>query len=234
MKIVLLPGLDGTGILFQPFIEALPDDVEILVISYPSNLKLNYDELVNYVMSQLPEDNFILVGESFSGPIAYQVALRIPENIKSVVFVATFLNNPRPFLLKLARFIPTRLMFTMPYFIIKSFLLGWNINRRMIGLFKQSIQKVSPDVLSFRLQEIARLRENNNASKIRSSYIQATNDKLVPKYCVNDFKKSFNNINVFEVKGPHFILQANPKACANIVANEIRLITNSTKIAKLD
>lgn len=221
MKIVLLPGLDGTGILFQPFIEALPDDIETLIISYPADLKLSYDDLVEYVISQLPEDNYILVGESFSGPIAYQLTLRIPENIKSVVFVATFLNNPRPFLLKLTRFIPTRLIFAMPNFLIKLFLLGWNINRRIIRLFKQSIQQVSPDVLSFRLQEIARLPENHNTSKIRASYIQAENDKLVPKNCVKAFKISFNNISIFEVKGPHFILQADPDACAEIVADEI-------------
>jgi hypothetical protein len=36
MKIVLLPGLDGTGILFKPFIEALPNGIDVLVISYPS------------------------------------------------------------------------------------------------------------------------------------------------------------------------------------------------------
>lgn len=234
MKIVLLPGLDGTGILFQPFVEALPDDVEVLVISYPSNLKLNYDELVNYVMGQLPADNFILVGESFSGPIAYQVALRIPKNVKSVIFVATFLDNPRPSLLNLSRLFPPGLIPAIPNFIIKLFLLGSNINRQIISLFRQSIKQVSPDVLSFRLQEITKLPNKHHSSKIRALYIQATNDKLVPKNCVNAFKKSFNNISIFEVKGPHFILQANPKACADIVANEMRLITNSPKIARLD
>lgn len=234
MKIVLLPGLDGTGILFQPFVEALPDDVEILVISYPSNLKLNYDELVNYVMNQLPEDNFILVGESFSGPIAYQLTLRIPENIKSVIFVATFIDNPRPFLLNLSRLFPPGLILVIPNFVIKLFLLGSNINKHIISLFKQSVKQVSPEVLSFRLQEIAKLPNKHHSSKIRALYIQATNDKLVPKNCVNAFKISFNNIRIFEVKGPHFILQANPKACADIVTNEIHLITNSTKTARLD
>jgi len=45
MKVVLLPGLDGTGILFKPFIDALPSEANIQVISYPSATKLSYQEL---------------------------------------------------------------------------------------------------------------------------------------------------------------------------------------------
>ena len=42
MKVVLLPGLDGTGILFKPFIEALPKNIETLVVSYPRTKKQKY------------------------------------------------------------------------------------------------------------------------------------------------------------------------------------------------
>ncbi len=45
MNLVLLPGLDGTGELFRPFIEILPKDINALVISYPGNIKLSYEEL---------------------------------------------------------------------------------------------------------------------------------------------------------------------------------------------
>jgi hypothetical protein len=65
MKIVLLPGLDGTGVLFKPFIEALPSEIDIQVISYPPSAKLNYQELTELVMSQLPKEQFILVGGVF-------------------------------------------------------------------------------------------------------------------------------------------------------------------------
>lgn len=81
MKVVLLPGLDGTGILFKPLTDVLSKDIDYLVISYPADRNLNYQELVEYVMGQLPKEDFILVGESFSGPIAYQIALRKPKTI---------------------------------------------------------------------------------------------------------------------------------------------------------
>ena len=228
MKIILLPGLDGTGILFKPLLDALPNNTDSLIIDYPTNEKLSYSELVNYVIDQLPNERFVLVGESFSGPIAYKIALLKPDKVASVIFVATFLSNPRKFLLKTASFLPISLLLSLPIptLMIKTLLLGRSANIEIINLFKQSLKQVPPHILSFRLQEIAKLTNKHQLCGIKSIYIQATEDRLVPNNCVKDFKAMFNNLKIFKVKGAHFIFQANPVACAEIVANEIRLITN--------
>lgn len=222
MKIVLLPGLDGTGDLFKPFIEALPNELDPLVISYPSNTKLSYQQLTELVISQLPAEKFILVGESFSGYIVHQVALRKPKNLKSVIFVAAFLESPRPFLLGLSSWLPRSLLLSMPIpsYVVETFLLGLEANKNMVDLLKKSIEKVSPNILSYRLKEIARLRNNHQSCEIKATYIQATDDKLVPKRCVESFINTFNNISVIQIEGPHFILQINPLACAEVVVIE--------------
>ncbi|RKZ53699.1 MAG: hypothetical protein DRR16_05245 [Candidatus Parabeggiatoa sp. nov. 3] len=227
MKLVLLPGLDGTGDLFKPFIEVLPDDIETLVVSYPPNLKLSYLELVKFVMEQLPNEDYILLGESFSGPVAYQIALLEPNGLKSVIFVATFLDNPSRLLLRIFNRLPASVIFALPIpdFLIKSLMLGSDANRWTIDLFKQSINKVVAGVLSFRLQEINKLHGTKTLCKTRAIYIQATDDKLVPKKCVDGFKKMFDGIVLFQVKGPHFILQTSPVACTEIVASEVHFIT---------
>lgn len=226
MKIILLPGLDGTGVLFKPFLDALPVNIDSLVIDYPANKKLNYQDLVNYVIDKLPNEKFILIGESFSGSIAYQIALLKPDNVVSVIFVATFLSNPHKLLLKTASFLPMKLLLSLPVptLIIKSLLLGYSADPKLINLFRSALKRVSPDVLLFRLQEIAKLTNANQLCDINSIYIQATNDKLVSEHCVKDFKRRFKNLRIFNVKGSHFILQANPVACADIVVKEIRLI----------
>ena len=156
MKVVLLPGLDGTGLLFKPFIEALPKNIETLVISYPENKKQNYSELVSFVITQLPEEDYILVGESFSGNIAYHIALSKPKHLKSIIFVASFLSSPRPLLLSLLNFLPSKILFFVPppKLIIKSFMLGASTKNNIIQLFLEALKQVSPDVLSFRLKEI--------------------------------------------------------------------------------
>ena len=222
MKIVFLPGLDGTGILFKPIIDVLPNEIDIQVISYPTNTKLSYQELIELVMSQLPKEKFILVGESFSGYIAYQVVLRKPKNLRSVVFVATFIESPRPFLLGLSSWLPKSRILSapIPTYIIKFFLFGSAVNKKMISLFKKAMKQVAPNVLSYRLEQIEKLSNSHQLSEIRATYIQATNDKLVPKRCVERFKKVFNNINISQIEGSHFILQTNPLACAEIIVNE--------------
>ena len=182
-------GLDWTGILFKPFLSALPIHTDSLIIDYPANEKLSYSELVNYVIDQLPNEKVVLVGESFSGPIAYQVALLKPDKVVSVIFVATFLNNPRNILLKLSSVLPVSFLLSLPIpdFIIKTFLLGRTANEKLISLFKQSIKQISPCILSFRLQEISKLNNNSQLCEVKSNYIQADNDRLVPNRCIKDF-----------------------------------------------
>ncbi len=225
MNLVLLPGLDGTGELFKPFIEVLPKDINALVISYPGNIKLSYEELVEFVLNQLPDNEFILVGESFSGYIAHQIALRRPKNIKAVIFVASFLENPRPLMLGFSGVFPRRYILSgfLPEIVIKMFLFGMNICDQTISLFRQSMNQVSPDILVFRLIEISKISGVLETCSLKATYIQASNDKLVPKICAAAFKKAYKDICVFEVQGPHFILQSNPVACLDVIINEYDL-----------
>ncbi len=221
MNLVMLPGLDGTGDLFKPFIEVLPEEINVFIISYPANIKQSYDELVELVLTQIPDDEFILLGESFSGYIAHQVVLRNPKNIKAVIFVASFLENPRPRLLGVSKYLPMQYLISenIPKLVIKLFLFGTGISNKIITLFRKSLKKVSPDVLSYRLQEITKITSDNKSCSINASYIQASNDKLVPKRCVDVFKRTYKNIRVFEINGSHFILQGNPLACLEVVIN---------------
>jgi pimeloyl-ACP methyl ester carboxylesterase len=225
MNLVLLPGLDGTGELFMPFIETLPKDINALVISYPGNIKLSYEELVEFVLNQLPDNEFILVGESFSGYIAHQIALRNPKNMKAVIFVASFLENPRPLMLGISGVFPRRYIFSgfLPEIVIKVFLFGMNVCDQIISLFRQSMKQVSPDVLVFRLIEISKISGVLQSCSLKATYIQASNDKLVPKKCADAFKKAYKDICVFEVHGPHFILQSNPVSCLDVIINEYDL-----------
>ena len=73
--IVLLPGLDGTGTLFRPLLAHLPSPLRPIVVAYPGNEKLGYDALRQRVMAALPtEEPFVILGESFSGPLALMAA----------------------------------------------------------------------------------------------------------------------------------------------------------------
>jgi pimeloyl-ACP methyl ester carboxylesterase len=218
MKLVLLPGLDGTGELFKPFIACLPSDYDARVISYPNKL-LSYEQLTEYIDKQLPKENFILIAESFSGYIAYQLALKERPNLCGIAFIASFLEPPRPYLLSLSKILPMKFLFSLPIpnIFIKRFLLGKNCSDESINTFKSTLKKVKPTVLKNRLKLISQIKVPLQPQTVQAVYIQANQDKLVPAACINAFKYLFHPLKVYKINGPHFLLQSNPKQCAKIL-----------------
>ena len=221
MKIVLLPGLDGTGKLFAPLIKELSNTALIETINYNSKKELSYKELTEYVLKKLPSEDFILVAESFSGYIAYQIALKKPKNLKHIIAVASFLKNPNPIMLNM---IFTKYIFLIPIptLIIKKLLLGELAKKDIIKLFKKTIKSVSINVLYYRLQEIKNLKLETNTIKIPTTYIQAQNDKLVKSYSLKIWQKVCIELNIYKIKGEHFILQSNPKECGDIITRIVK------------
>ena len=97
MKLILLPGLDGTGELFAPLVAHLGADIETRVVAYPPDGSQRYTDLLEYVRASLPVDEpFVLLGWSFSGPLALMIAAEHPENFRGVILCASFQSNPRP------------------------------------------------------------------------------------------------------------------------------------------
>jgi len=219
MKLILLPGLDGTGELFYP-LTSLLKNYDLQIITYPDNKKMSYAKLIMLVKNQLPkEEEYIIVAESFSGVIAYNIALEKPNNLKFIVFVATFIENPRPIL---SKFIPIGLLkflLSLPLFdiTIKKILLNSNASKKLIILVKNTINNIKSDILYFRLLQIINLKQVSQKISIESIYLQASKDYLVPKSAYNVFQKYIPNIHFYEVIGSHLLLQSNPKECIEII-----------------
>src|SRR2546430_17674636 len=95
LPLVLLPGLDGSGLLFRPLIDHLPPELDPIVVAYPPDRALGYDELLPLALKALPTSApFALLGESFSGPLALMAAARAPEGLQAVILCATFVRKP--------------------------------------------------------------------------------------------------------------------------------------------
>src|ERR1035441_7647633 len=96
-KVVLLPGLDGTGWLFKDFADALPREFGREVVRYPADRNLSYAELAPFVWASLPASGpFVLLAESFSTPLAIQCVAANPPNLKGLVLCAGFVKSPMP------------------------------------------------------------------------------------------------------------------------------------------
>ncbi|MEZ4322484.1 MAG: alpha/beta hydrolase [Myxococcota bacterium] len=94
--LVLLPGLDGTGENFGPFVRELgAHGLESRVVRYRSDRPCTVAELRGIVEDALPDGSYLLVAESFSGPLGIEVAARGAPGCVGLVLVATFHRFPR-------------------------------------------------------------------------------------------------------------------------------------------
>src|ERR1700758_5078266 len=99
IPLVLLPGMDGTGIFFEDFAAAIQQDFRPVVVRYPNDPSLGYAGLEPIVRAALPHDEpYLILGESFSGPIAISIAASNPAGLLGLILCVTFARNPHPLL----------------------------------------------------------------------------------------------------------------------------------------
>ena len=120
MKIVLLPGLDGTGRLFEAFVSCLSQDLQSIVCVYSEDASMGYGELLQFALDCCPEDEpYLLLGESFSGPVAIEIGASRPALLSGVILVNAFVACPRPHVAKLIRLIPDRVLTCPPKVLLR-------------------------------------------------------------------------------------------------------------------
>ena len=212
MKIILMPGLNGTEGLFKPFINKKPDYIEIVNVIYPTHEEMSYSELTQYVLKKLESirDDFILVGESFSGPLALFVAQKNPKGLKGIVLVSTFISPPN---LKIGKYLPWVLGFklTKPLYKIRS-VLSKSKNMFFIEAISKELQKVSPHVLANRIKSVYSVNAHKALLQchVPMVYFRGKYDIVVPKKNLVQMLMVRKDISVVEFPTQHFLLQSTP------------------------
>lgn len=218
--LVLLPGLDGTGRLFEPLLAELPEGVRTVVIEYPADELLSIAEHVQFVVERLPAGRVVLLAESFSGLVALELLARCARPIDGVVFCAAFGEPPRPWLLRLSRLVPRVGAFlrAAPTFLLKRYCVGRRADAQLLTLLRTTFAGLSSRVLTHRLRLVATARPIVVPPvEIPCLYLQATGDRLVPPGAANWFARRFTQLRLERVAGPHFLLQTQPRACVERV-----------------
>lgn len=226
-NLILLPGLDGTGILFRPLLAVLPEDIRSRVISYPSGQSLSLAEHARLVAGQLPDKKVVLLAESFSGLVALRLISDYAPRLNGVLFVGGFAQPPRRLLLRLAALVPWTgsAMRSAPSFLLRQFCLGTKADSRQLALLRQALAEVSSSVLADRLGLVAaRQSFGKKQFAIPCHYLQASQDRLVPPAAARWFQDHFQSCEVECIEGPHFMLQAHPQPCAEWVTRKVKLL----------
>jgi pimeloyl-ACP methyl ester carboxylesterase len=229
-NLVLLPGMDGTGELFDDFIAVLPSTVRATVGSYPRAEFLDYRELLEVVGKILPNEPFVLLAESFSTPLAVMLAARSPKFLAGVILCAGFVMSPfgpRSVIAKaFAR--PTVFRLPPPEVVLKRFLLTPQASDVKTRKLKNTIRGVSPEVLSRRAQMILScdVRPELARVKVPLLYLQGSRDTMVGKKSFQEIRRVKPDAQLAVVDAPHLILQSEPRVAAERIMEFVEGLKN--------
>lgn len=227
--LVLLPGMDGTGRLFEPLLKALGPEVPVQVLDYPTSQPLDYPTLQERVWRLLPKDRpFILLGESFSGPVAIGIAARRPAGLLGLVLCASFACNPRPALRPLRGLLRFASLRHLPFWPLDALMLGRFSTPGLRSALAGAVDQVAPPVLRARLQAVADVdsRQALAASDVPLLYLQARQDRLVPAAAAALILQLRKDARLVEIEGPHCLLQAAPAEAAGVLQDFMQTLSH--------
>lgn len=219
--LLLLPGLDGTDIFFQPLLRALPPDVQPRVVSYPASLPQDYASLLALVqreMADLPHCH--VLGWSFSGPLALLLAAAEPHKVRSVILAASFVRAPNR--------VAARLRFAL----VAPVIWCWRAARRLPLLLRpeddawrqakmQTWQRVSARTLAARLRAIMAVdvRATLRAIPQPVLYLASSEDGIVPHRNREEILHLRPTAQVATIEGKHQSLYSHPQQAAQAIVH---------------
>jgi pimeloyl-ACP methyl ester carboxylesterase len=185
MHLILLPGMDGTGRLFGPLLHILPPGLEAGVLAYPPDRPRGYAELLPLAEAAVSDGGeFLILGGSFSGPLALLLAARRPRGLQGVILCATFACSPSPPFARWLRYLIRSFWFrALPWSLIRRGVLGRFETMSLGRMVEGALAVVEPSVLAARVRAVLAVEVG---AQLRSCpvpilYLAATEDRLVSR-----------------------------------------------------
>ena len=208
-RALLLPGLDGSGRLFAPLLATRPRGFAAEPVSFPPDLALGYDELAALVRPLLPRGRFVLLAESFSGPLAVRLAAERPRGLAALILAATFLHRPLDPLLHPVRGLVGARLFgvPMPAPLVRHFMAGPDAPAALVAEVQRAVAAVRPEVLAHRSAEALRVDARTALAAVEVPILF-----LAPTRDHEDVLALRPDAEVAPVEAPHMVLQRCPQA----------------------
>jgi len=225
LLLVMLPGMDGTGLMFEPFVRALAG-FEAQVVRYPPELT-SYADCAAFARRQLPADRpFLLLGESFSGPVAIALAAERPKGLAGLILCSSFARNPRPewlWLRPLLRLLPP-LQLPLPF--LRRLLLGKDASAELVRLTTAMLPHFPTAAMKGRTLAVAAVDHTALLGRIPVPMLAlcATRDRLVPKRATAWIQAHRSQLDISTLQGPHWLLQTRPEACLRAIQAFVDLL----------
>jgi len=222
VKLICVPGLDGAGLLFSSFLDALNRNGQhdTATISYDRACFENLDSFARFIRDEIARCSqgrpYVLLLESFSTCLMPQLLGQ--AELRGIVLVAGFLSPPNKLIVAAKKMrLLKPLAIISKYLPWPSFLLNTVIRSpKDRVVLKHQIKQIPTQTLTNRLTILASLptEVGHQSVPISGLYLRSQPDFLVWKNRHNEFQSILPNLKTIDVSGPHFLLQSQPELCA--------------------
>lgn len=214
--LVLLPGLDGTGSLFAPLLSVLPEEFIPVVITYPKDKMLYYNQLFPYIREIMPWGKpYILLAESFAGPMALKFAAEQRENIDAIVLCSAFFSKIAPPSRSWTSFFTKEKWFenATPGSAVKQLVTGGVCEPALLSAIKSAINSVRPEVLSHRIRLMFETDVTAALKEVTAPILclAGSQDKLGSAQAMEMLFKIKPNTACVTLDTSHLVLQTKPR-----------------------
>lgn len=211
---VLLPGLDGTGELFAPFVEAAPHGIRTIVVDYPTS-EASIEILERRAREKLT-DRCVVIAESFSGPIGVRVAA--DDRVRALILCNSFITSP---LLPALQHLVMAPLFAIPVpaFMLRFLLLGRRANPALVKSARSALRRLPARVVAHRVRQVLQAEERSTIRSLRKPvlYLRGVRDNLVSERSWRDLQTIPPDAEIARIPGPHMLLQVAPAECWNAI-----------------
>jgi pimeloyl-[acyl-carrier protein] methyl ester esterase len=225
-----MPGLEGSGELFAGLAEELGPGLDATIIRYPHNCR-TYGDAGRALRESLSGSRpLILVAESFSTPLAVQIAAEAQDAIDGLVLCNGFVSNPLSGFETLwaSAAAPWFFRFPLTSIAARAFLVGPDAPERLIAEVRHAIGPVPPDVLCARLRAVLECDARDALRQIRIPVmcLQSTRDRLVGEMALREIMRIKPDAAVERFDGPHLLFQREPRRCAEMIARFVERVVS--------
>ncbi|MGD0737116.1 MAG: alpha/beta hydrolase [Terracidiphilus sp.] len=230
-RLILLPGMHGSGELFAAFMHMIPKPKHIQALHYPNDATWTHEQLLLDVKAFVPESEpYFLLAESFSTPLAIQFAATRPANLNGLILCAGFASSPIKGWRRLfARvFAPISFRVGIPNSAM-NLLAGPNAPDALVAALRKAISAVQPSVLASRARIVLACDATAELSQVNVPilYLLAKQDRVVPVSCLDEILRIRPDVKLVAIDAPHLLMQREPQQAAAAVAEFIQRIESA-------
>jgi len=216
LPIVLLPGLHGTRELLKDLSDQLSLHRTTRPLDYPRDQRFAYAELAAFVRTCVPDCPYVILGESFSGPIAIEIAAT-DSRVRGLVLASSFARHP----------LPAQLAFFggfaawTPKWIVAKALLGRgaapDIKAQLSGTLADFLRE--REVVSTRVKELLRVDKRDRLEQVKCPVLclRGRRDWLVRRKSVEVIANAIPNCEVHLLDASHMVLTTHAEVAACLI-----------------